>query len=169
MAVLARLAKLPLLRQSSYVSGYRATRGELDIDAALILLREASVIVTVPRVVGEYLQFVAWDPEAETSVGSFGIEEPTGARTVPLDAHDVVLAPLVAFDRQGHRLGQGGGYYDRALAGTGSNRPVFIGVAHSFQEVDAIPTEPWDVPLDAVVTEDGVIEFKSGVLEPPSH
>ncbi len=168
MAVMARLARLPILREASIVSGYRAVRGEIDIDAALILMVESGVTVTVPRVIGDHLEFLPWQPDLDAASGSFGIQEPIGGVPVPLHRHDVVLAPLVAFDSQGHRLGQGGGYYDRALGATGADRPVVIGVAHSFQQVDLVPIEPWDIPLDAAVTEDGLVEFRPGALDPPS-
>jgi len=168
MAVMARLARVPVLRSAGIVSGYRAVRGEIDIDASLILLAESGSIVTVPRVVGDHLEFLPWDPESDATRGSFGIEEPIDGDPVPLFRHDVVLAPLVAFDHHGRRLGQGGGYYDRALGAIApKHRPVVIGIAHSFQQVDSVPTEAWDVPLDAIVTEDDVLEFRPGALDPP--
>lgn len=166
MAVMARLARIPVLRHAFTISGYRAVRGELDIDAALILLAERGAVVTVPRVVGEHLEFVRWSEGQATAPGSFGIAEPTDGEVVALRLHDVILAPLVAFDAAGNRLGQGAGFYDRALAGCGADRPVVIGIAHGFQQVDAIPSEAWDQPLDAVVTEDEVVEFRPGVLDP---
>ncbi len=169
MAVMARLARMPLLREAAIISGYRAVRGEIDIDAALILLCESGRTITVPRVVGDHLEFVTWDPEGDATTGSFGIQEPAAGDPVPLHRHDVVLAPLVAFDERGNRLGQGGGFYDRALAGAGSQRPIVIGVAHSFQQVGLVPAEAWDIPLDAVVTEDCVLEFRPGALDPPTH
>jgi 5-formyltetrahydrofolate cyclo-ligase len=167
MAVMARLARLPVLRTARVIAGYRAVRGELDIDAALTLLAEHGAAITVPRVVGEHLEFVRWDPTAQaaTTPGSFGIPEPVGDHTTPLSAHDVVLVPLVAFDEHGHRLGQGGGFYDRALA-RAIPRPAVIGIAHSFQQVASVPTESWDVPIDAVVTEDHILEFRPGTFDP---
>lgn len=167
MAVMARLARIAVLRDASLVAGYRAVRGELDVDAPLTLLIERGATVTVPRVVGDQLDFAMWTPDASSADGPFGVPEPTMASTVPLTGHDVVLVPLVAFDGAGHRLGHGGGYYDRALARRQDLRPVIIGIAHAFQEVDAVPTEPWDVALDAVVTDDGVREFTPGSLDPP--
>ncbi len=168
MAVMARLARIPVLRAAGVVSGYRAVRGEIDIDASLILLAEAGSIVTVPRVVGEHLEFLPWHPKLDATLGSFGIEEPVGGDPVTMLRHDVVLAPLVAFDDHGRRLGQGGGYYDRALGAVAPEfRPVVIGIAHSFQQVDRVPTESWDIPLDAVVTEDEIVEFRAGALDPP--
>ena len=159
MAVMARLAAAPVLRDASLVSGYRAVRGELDIDAALLLLRERGATITVPRVVGEDLVFTVWDPTVEGVVGAFGIPEPTPGPAFPLRAHDVVLLPVVAFDGRGNRLGQGGGYYDRALGALGQQRPLVVGVAHTFQEVESVPTEPWDIRLDAIVTEDDLRDF----------
>ena len=71
-------------------------------------------------------------------------------------ALDLVLAPLVAFDDQGHRLGMGGGFYDRHFGGLPERlRPLLVGVAHEIQRADALPTQPWDMPLDGILTEAG--------------
>jgi 5-formyltetrahydrofolate cyclo-ligase len=166
MAVMARLARVPVLRTAGLIAGYRAVRGELDIDAALILLGERGAGITVPRVNGEHLEFVRWSEDHASAAGSFGIPEPIDGEPVPLSLHDVVLAPLVAFDRTGNRLGQGGGFYDRALLACGDRRPTVIGVAHSFQEVESIPSEDWDVRIDAIVTEEEIVEFRVGALDP---
>ena len=90
----------------------------------------------------------------------FGIAEPNAWRSPAIAARklDIVLMPLVGFDRSGKRLGMGGGFYDRALAFIARRppphqRPLLIGVAHSCQEVSQLPHEPWDVPLDIIVTE----------------
>ena len=166
MAVMARLARVPVLRRASRIAGYRAVRGELDIDASLILLAERGASITVPRVRGEHLEFVTWFPDDASRPGPFAIPEPITDDVVPLSLHDVVLAPLVAFDAHGSRLGQGGGFYDRTLAGCRGSRPTVIGIAHSFQEVERVPVEEWDVPIDAVVTEEAVLEFRPGALDP---
>lgn len=163
VAVNRLLADVPVLRNASIVAGYRAVRGELDVDTVLAALHAGGVVVTVPRVVDDALEFVPWAPGAESEVGDFGIAEPVGGQPIPFGRHGVILTPLVAFDRRGQRLGQGGGYYDRAIAAAGAKRPVLIGVAHGFQEVEAVPIEDWDQPLDAVVTEREVVEFRPGV------
>jgi 5-formyltetrahydrofolate cyclo-ligase len=89
----------------------------------------------------------------------YGIDEYVARRTVAARQMDVVLLPLVAFDRQGRRLGQGGGYYDATFAFRMRRqhwkRPRLIGVAFSCQRVGQVPTDPHDVMLDAVVTEAG--------------
>ena len=76
----------------------------------------------------------------------------------------MVLAPLVAFDGDGNRLGQGGGYYDRAFAfrkaATHWRRPLLVGLAYDFQQAGKLSTKPTDVPLDAVVTERRTLEFR---------
>jgi len=166
MAVIARLARMTVVHTASLVAGYRAVRGEVDIDGAMALMAVDNTIVTVPRVVGEYLEFLPWVMDGVTFEGPFGIPEPADGHPRPLLNHDVVLAPLVAFDNHGHRLGQGGGFYDRALASRIGHTPVVIGIAHSFQQVESVPVEPWDIPLDAVVTEESVIEFTPGCLDP---
>lgn len=168
MAITARLARLATLRDAPLVAGYRGVRGEIDIDAVLILLSERGTVVTVPRVAGDDLEFLPWTPSDEAVAGSFGIREPIGGEPVPFAQHTAVLTPLVAFDRTGRRLGQGGGFYDRAISAAGTERPLMIGIAHTFQEVEQVPTEPWDQSLDAVVTEDEVIEFRRGALDPRS-
>ena len=166
MAVLARLARVPVLEHAGLVAGYRAVRGEVDVDGVLTLLRERGATVTVPRVAGEAMTFLPWEPDAATSTGPFGITEPVDGTPVPFGDHDVVLVPLVAFDDRGHRLGQGGGYYDRAIAGT-ETQPVLIGVAHAFQQVTEVPVAAWDQPLDAAVTEEGLHVFRPGALDAP--
>ena len=164
VAVRTRLARIVALERAQVVGGYRAIRGEVDLDAALTRLHDAGAMVTVPRVSGVRLDFLPWSPTSETVAGSFGIDAPINGEPLPFTQHDVVLVPLVAFDETGQRLGQGGGFYDRAIAAAGASRPLLIGVAHAFQQVRSVPIEAWDMPLDAVVTEDCVHEFRVGCL-----
>ena len=90
----------------------------------------------------------------------FGIAEPPASNPhIQPEDIDAVLAPLVAFDDQGHRLGMGGGYYDRFLPRLNAGTPL-IGVAFACQQYEQpLPREAWDVPLHAVVTENGVLEW----------
>jgi len=164
VAVRTRLARIVALERAQVVGGYRAIRGEVDLDAALTSLHAGGTLVTVPRVSGDRMDFLPWSPTSETVAGSFGIDEPINGEPVQFSQHDVVLVPLVAFDGTGQRLGQGGGFYDRAIAAAGAGRPLLIGVAHAFQQVRSVPVEAWDMPLDAVVTEERVHEFRAGCL-----
>lgn len=93
----------------------------------------------------------------------YGIWEPAPiGNPMPANHFDVVLVPLVAFDRQGNRLGMGAGFYDRAMACRLANpslkRPFLLGLAHHFQEVKSLAAQAWDVPLDAILTDQELIE-----------
>jgi len=95
----------------------------------------------------------------------FGIAEPDPNRNNMHTAKqmDVVFMPLVAFDKNGGRLGMGGGFYDRTfefLKNTQSQKPKLIGLAHHFQEVESLPTEDWDIPLSAIITDEGCINVR---------
>ncbi|MCP1472105.1 5-formyltetrahydrofolate cyclo-ligase [Sphingobium sp. OAS761] len=112
--------------------------------------------VALPRVLDRLgsMDFVLWRPEDQLFPGLFGTShpEPGGGSVAP----DVIIAPLVGFDRALNRLGQGGGYYDRAFARFPD--ALRVGLAWSAQEIDALPADPWDLPLDAVMTEVELIE-----------
>ena len=158
-AVSARLRALPAMRTAGLVAAYRAVRGEIPLED---LMDDPSARYTLPRVRGRDLEFVVRRTGQPFEPGAFAIPEPVGGEVVALADHDVVLVPVVAFDADGYRVGQGQGFYDRALAALAAPRPgpgpVLIGVAHSFQQVDEAPRHPWDVALDAVVTESGLVE-----------
>ncbi len=140
------------------ISAYMPIQTEIDpLPAMARHCRFGAVGVPVILGAGRPLEFHGWTPDAEMEAGPFGAKIPTkGVLLVPR----VVVLPLVAFDRQGHRLGYGGGFYDRTLEILRAAGPVLaIGFAYSAQEMDTIPTEPTDQPLDAVVTENGIRHF----------
>ncbi len=116
-----------------------------------------------------HMAFVEYQETTLMINNQFGIPEPQA----PLDKHltgqqmDIVLMPLVGFDLQGNRMGMGGGYYDRSFAfkrlpQDSANPPLLIGWAHSCQQTSQLANEPWDVPLDGIITEQG---FKSFTAE----
>ncbi|HMO08211.1 MAG TPA: 5-formyltetrahydrofolate cyclo-ligase [Paracoccaceae bacterium] len=135
------------------LSGYWPMRSEIDPRPALAAHRGPVCLpVTPPR--GQPLLFRAWTPGAALVPGAFGTLVPEGPERTPR----VLVVPLLAFDRRGYRLGYGGGYYDRTLAALRAAGPcTAIGFAFAAQEVDEVPTEPTDEPLDLIVTEAGVI------------
>jgi 5-formyltetrahydrofolate cyclo-ligase len=102
------------------------------------------------------------DIDQDIRPNRYGIPEPQSRRgLLHASELDYLLIPLVAFDRAGHRLGMGGGYYDRALASLRNWKPMLlIGVAHDLQEVQELAPEPWDIKLDGVVTESELILFR---------
>ena len=140
------------------LSGFLAIRTEIDPLAAMA---EAAAYgpVGVPVIIaaGQPLKFARWTPGCALRDGPFGAQVP-----VVEDFFDpeIVIVPLVAFDRTGGRLGYGGGFYDRTLEGLRRARPTLaIGFAYGAQEAEALPLEPTDQPLDMVVTEREVIAF----------
>jgi 5-formyltetrahydrofolate cyclo-ligase len=103
------------------------------------------------------LDFSLWEPGCALREGPFGAMVPKVDRFIE---PEILIVPLVAFDRAGGRLGYGGGFYDRTLEGLRSRRPtVAIGFAYSAQEAEGLPLEPTDQPLDMVVTEAEVISL----------
>ncbi len=140
------------------LAGYVPIRTEIDPLAAMA---EASaygpVGVPVIQGAGQPLKFSAWEPDMPLRDGAFGARVPmVDAWMVP----QIVIVPLVAFDRRGGRLGYGGGFYDRTLQELRARGPVLaVGFAFAAQEAGALPLEETDQPLDMIVTEAGVISF----------
>ncbi len=138
------------------VAGFWPIDREIDIRPLLHALHargHAMVLPATPQR-GEALSFRLWHPDSELIRERFGTMRPTGEERRP----DFLLVPLLAFDRTGHRLGYGGGYYDRTLAGLPG--AFKLGCAYAAQEVARVPAGPRDVRLDAVATEDGVLVCK---------
>lgn len=137
------------------VSGYWPLEGELDPRPVLQRLADAGHTLALPRMYGrqEPLVFHLWRPADPLLPGGFKVMEPAPER--PAVRPDVVLAPLLAFDRAGRRLGYGRGYYDRTIAGLRQDRPdvLVIGLAFAVQRVSEVPADITDERLDAVVTE----------------
>jgi 5-formyltetrahydrofolate cyclo-ligase len=109
---------------------------------------------------GQSLRFRVWHPGDRLLPGPLGILEPSpaAAEIVP----DIVLVPLAAFDRTGHRIGYGAGHYDRTLAQLHKSKGfAAIGLAFAAQEVEAVPALQHDVPLDYVLTESNLFDFRS--------
>lgn len=157
-AVVGRLHRLPELAVAAVVSGYAATRSEVDISPVLSDLLARKVTVCLPWVDGARLRLsVVRDLEADLAPGWRGVREPRPAIREPLTptAVDVMLVPGLAFDAAGHRLGYGGGHFDRLLGRLRPGTPL-VGVAFATQVVAQLPAASHDVPVSAVVTEEGV-------------
>lgn len=164
-AVLAAVTQLPEYRAAGTVATYMATSGELDLSGLIEAVRASGRLALLPVVgPGPAMAFAPVGPDTRLSDNRYGIAEPVVAHSqhvAPMEV-DFVVVPTVAFDGDCHRVGSGGGYYDRAFAPlTGARRPsdpVLCGVAFDLQRVESIAPEPWDVTLDLVVTETEVIK-----------
>jgi 5-formyltetrahydrofolate cyclo-ligase len=152
------LVSLEELSHPGRVGWYLATDGEVDLAAAARQLRSLGTELWLPVVgASRSMTFAAWAPGTALEPNRFGIAEPVHSPhdLVEAGALDAVVVPCVAVDPQGHRVGFGAGYYDRALAG--ASRTARIGVAFEVQVVDQLQPAPWDVPLDVVVSEARII------------
>lgn len=154
MTIRHHLAEFLLARPSGLIAFCLPVRAEVDCRPVIERLLAAGWQAAVPvvRALNAPMEFCAWWPAAPMSVDPYGIPVPAshGCRDP-----DVILLPLVAFDRSGYRLGYGGGYFDRTLAAM-TTRPLTIGVGFDLGAVTDLCPQPHDIPLDVIVTESGI-------------
>jgi 5-formyltetrahydrofolate cyclo-ligase len=144
------------------VSGYSPIRSEIDPVPLMEKLAAQGARLALPVILarGRSLAFRAWSPGDRMMLGPLGILEPSpaAAELVP----DIMLVPLAAFDRAGHRIGYGAGHYDYTLAHLRKLKAVVaIGVGFAAQEIEAIPALQHDVALDYVLTDTQIFDFRS--------
>lgn len=159
--VFARLITSPWYLRATTIAFYLPVAGEIDLQAAIADAQSRNCRTTLPALLGdnEQMEMRLWATGENLIKNRFGIAEPQGA-AISASAHSAILLPLVAFDSAGNRLGMGKGYYDRYLANrTSSASPLRVGVAYSFQQVEQLDAEAWDVSLDAVITEQAIHLF----------
>jgi 5-formyltetrahydrofolate cyclo-ligase len=171
----ARFHNTPALRAlmspSNVFAGYMPIGSEIDCLPLMNRLAAADVPLCLPVVTepGQPLIFRRWSPDDPLAPGPFGTSEPTDAAQEV--SPQVLLVPMLAFDRRGRRLGYGGGYYDRTLkalraASDGGGDVVAIGVAFAGQLRDNVPVSGGDEPLDWVLTEIGATCVAAGSAGP---
>jgi len=152
--ICARLRMLDQYRRAKRIALYWAVNGEIDLDSLWNSAPLQGKFCYFPALNDDStLSFLPATPVTPFKKNRYGIFEPDVSLdlAIPLDQLDLVLVPLVAFDAFCSRLGMGAGYYDRTF----DNKPgcLLIGLAYQFQRVDFIETRPWDVPLDAIITQ----------------
>lgn len=165
IAAAAALAGSAVARNARRIAAFAAVDAELDPGPFVAAARETGRQIFLP-VLGPRpgsLSFVRAEAGDLLEPNRYGIPEPRPGVTVHAQFLDLVLVPLVGFDDAGNRLGMGAGYYDRTFAFRRGRRlwfgPRLIGFAYECQRLDTLPEMPWDVPLDGVVTEEGVQMF----------
>ena len=144
------------------VSGYSPIRSEIDPVPLMRALAGQGARLALPAVMarGKSLAFRAWSAGDRLMMGPLGILEPSPAAAEMIP--DIMLVPLAAFDRAGHRIGYGAGHYDYTLAHVRKAKPIVaIGIAFAVQEIEAVPALPHDVALDYVLTETQAFDFRS--------
>ena len=159
-AIAACAFPLPISR-GTIVSGFMPLKSEINPLPLMKTLAEAGAQLALPKIAGRGKPLVmrAWPWGAPLDAGQWGIREPKP--DAPEVEPDIVLVPLLAFDRMGRRIGYGAGYYDMTIARLRSLKAVTaVGIAFAAQEVSAVPATPRDESLDLVLTENEAIEIK---------
>lgn len=158
--IVQNICCLEEFRSAQTVAIYMAIPGEVDLSSLVPLCRAQGKRTCIPvfnRATKQY-DLAEWSEETRFSTGYFGIREPVSPVLAPVHSIDFMAVPGVAFDRIGNRLGRGGGHYDRLLAGFGG---FAAAVAFGFQLVPAVPAEPHDRPVAAIVTESAIFEVRN--------
>lgn len=150
---------LPEISSAQHIAVYLSADGEVDTMPLIKALWQSGKQVYLPVIhpfSKGHLLFLRYTPDSPMVLNKYQIAEPKLDQTqiIPALSLDIICTPLVGFDSTGHRLGMGGGYYDRTLAPwfKSGKGPKPIGLAHDCQHVDALPIEAWDVPLPKIVT-----------------
>ncbi len=159
-AIAARAFPLPISR-GTIVSGFMPLKSEINPLPLMQKLADAGAQLALPKIAGrgQPLLMRAWQWGAALEAGQWGIREPKA--DAPEVDPDILLVPLLAFDRTGHRIGYGAGYYDMTIARLRSLKTVTaVGIAFAIQEIPAVPASERDAPLDLVLTENEVIAIK---------
>ncbi len=126
-----------------------------------LMMDDCEIALPVVSEIDDFtMEFYRWDAGTALKQNHYGINEPCKTNSMPLAGFDMLLMPLVAYDKTGNRLGMGSGYFDRHLESLrNTHRPLRIGVAYSLQQADLISKNDWDIPLHGLVNEHGWIAF----------
>ncbi|MFC4765358.1 5-formyltetrahydrofolate cyclo-ligase [Dyella koreensis] len=169
------LEQLPEYFTDLRVAGYWASNGELPLNLVIPPLATRGQQFLLPVIgPGTHLRFAPWQSGEDVQPNRFGIPEPVSPKELlePFQL-DLVLVPLMAFDRRGHRLGYGGGYYDRSFAflkdQVRPTEPLLVGIGYAFQELPEIEAERWDVPLDFIATDQELIDCHANGEDGEAH
>lgn len=146
------------LPSDAVVAGYYPLKGEMDVRPLLSALYKKGHVCALPCLVDQKspLVFRMWHDSMPLLKGAYDIPEPDPAHAA-IVLPDIVIVPLVAFDKTGNRLGYGAGFYDRTLQAL--REPTAVGAGFEIQRCDSIPAEPHDIRMDIIVTEKNVYKF----------
>lgn len=150
--IIQHLKMTEAFQQARHVALYLPLNGEVDI-AELLLTNDKSFYL--PSIKGKRMQFHLYTKDLPLVKHQFGVRQPKFIDDLVYPTIDLCLTPLVGFDKQGHRTGMGGGYYDRYFEHNKST--ILTGIAYSFQQVKQLPVDSWDVTLHHIITEQGII------------
>jgi 5-formyltetrahydrofolate cyclo-ligase len=156
-----------LIRPEQVAAFYLDNDGEISTLPTITYCQQNHITTLLPVMHSfnkGYLNFQLYDVDSHMVENNFAILEPklNALHTIPLSEIDFIFMPLVAFDRQGNRLGMGGGFYDRTLCQVHTliNKPKLIGLAHDCQLLAELPKQSWDIPLDLIIPPTKIITPK---------
>jgi 5-formyltetrahydrofolate cyclo-ligase len=164
-ALAANVAGTRLFLVSRRIACYLPNDGEIDTDRVIERIRRLRKILYLPvlsPLAHDRLWFAEAKPKTKLVPNRFGIPEPAvpARNLVRAQELDLILMPLVGFDNRGNRLGMGGGFYDRSLEflrhRTRWRKPQVLGIAYDFQRINGLTPDPWDIPLQGVITDRAV-------------
>ena len=162
-AISQKIIRSKWIRQHKNVGIYHPVNGEANTLQLIEFMWSINQQVFLPIINKKYLLFSKLNPDSKLKKNCFGIPEPSITREDQVFTNDLdmVFVPLVAFDLNGFRIGMGSGYYDRTFKNKlkMTKSPVLIGLAYEFQKQECLNHQPWDVPLDMVVTELNTYKF----------
>ncbi len=159
LAICDNLLELIRTHRAETIAAYWPFNGEPDITPLCRQLMAEGCRLALPVIKGadsHQMDFHAWRKDTVLAANRYGILEPRDTELLPVASFDMLLMPLVGYDRNGNRLGMGAGYYDRCLVSIRDlESPLRVGVAYSLQETGPIDEAEWDVPLHGIVNEHG--------------
>lgn len=164
-----KLITLKQFRSARHVACYLGTSEEFDTRYVLRAIHQCGKTLYLPVITdirAGRMVFQRCDPGERLELNAFGISQPQfcAEKIAPLDFLDLIIAPLLAFDSQGRRMGMGGGFYDRALTSRLKRwrpaSPFYLGLAYELQGCSRLKSNHWDVPLDGILTERGFRCFR---------
>jgi 5-formyltetrahydrofolate cyclo-ligase len=159
--ILSHIRSAPVFRAARRIALFFAFDGEPDLSPLIRFDRRREFFA--PVITPDEMAFATIGRDTRLTPNFYGIPEPVKPELIDPRALDLVLTPLVAFDRNGNRIGVGAGYYDRYFAFLRQRRhwfrPKLVGTAYALQQIEPVVPDSWDVPLWAVITEDGLSRF----------
>lgn len=161
--VALRIARHPCFRRAKSFTAYIAANGELSLAPLIRLGQQQGKTCFLPKISGQGMGFHSFPKGAKLYRNRYNLMEPSSLKgTLNLAKVNLILCPLVAFDRHGNRLGMGGGFYDKALSKLKDNRKLKVwGVGHDCQEVPLMQPQTWDIAMDGIFTPSQAITTKT--------
>jgi len=170
LKVMDQMLTLVEYQNAQNIALYLAIKGELNTLPILKKSWELNKKCYLPRINidNKMLSFILYERHNALIKNEYGLFEPlrNDKNRIEMTAIDLVITPLVAFDIAGNRLGMGGGFYDRNFSFKKNNKkhkPYLFGVAYEFQKIQSITTNPWDITLDCVITEEQIYSFNESI------